>query len=72
MDHLPKPQNSIAPVLEVPFVANKRWDFIEPFDAFPSRHGFTQDNDDYTVNFSNHSLDDIAALIQSWLYFGFL
>lgn len=70
MDHLPRPYDSNGPLLEVPFVANIPWDFLD-FGTFPSRHGFLQ-KENGSVMFDHHSTEDIASLIQSWLYFGLL
>ena len=61
MDYLPL-STSGAPHLVVPWVAKHVYDGKE-FSSFPQRCGFTD-------NYTTYPTDQLASLIQSWLYFG--
>ena len=67
MDHVPKPPGSYIAPIEVPLLAKLKYDF-DGFDSFPYRHGFIKDGklDRF------RSLDELTALMQSWLYFGLI
>lgn len=65
MDYLPRPPDSNIPHIEVPYITSLQYDFLG-FKGFPARHGYTRDgalNDQLPV-------EELAALLQSWLYFG--
>ncbi|OCL11793.1 hypothetical protein AOQ84DRAFT_437454 [Glonium stellatum] len=67
MDHLPRPVSPAVPPLEIPFVADIIYDFID-FTDFPRRHGFIKDDGDQLD--LSLPLEKIAAFLQSWLWFG--
>jgi hypothetical protein len=70
MDHLPVPLGASEPPIEIPFVADIPWDFKD-FAGFPSRHGYAVSADG-NLRLDYISVERLAALLQSWLYFGFL
>jgi hypothetical protein len=65
MDHLPVARSGIAP-LKVPFVASFTFDG-QDFLSFPNRCGFDPDQRYYQC-----SVEALASLVQSWLYFGLI
>ncbi|CAM1501502.1 Fc.00g034860.m01.CDS01 [Cosmosporella sp. VM-42] len=64
MDHLPGSRHGIQHI-SVPFVASFPFDG-QDFSTFPLRCGFDRDK------FHQFSVDSLASLVQSWLYFGVL
>lgn len=69
MDHLPRPKDTTASPLEVPFLARFEYDVLGfyKFISFQGRHSFTFEDGGV-----QSSAEDIASFIQSWLYFGLL
>ena len=70
MDHLPTPLSVSGPPIEIPFVADISWDFLD-FTSFPARHGFATSRSGQLL-LDEISEERLAFLLQSWLYFGFL
>ncbi|KAF4628644.1 hypothetical protein G7Y89_g9508 [Cudoniella acicularis] len=56
MDHLPRPFSSTGPLVEAPLLDNIPWDF-QDFQTFPSRHGFSQNDQGDLL------LDDIETIL---------
>lgn len=81
MDHLPAPADPITPLPEVPYCIDEEdpaYDYGD-FLTYPTRLGITQMSTvEQAILFREwervHPLDDtdIEALLQSWLFFGFL
>lgn len=67
MDHLPKPAQAIDPGITVPLLAYTPYDFKGLYE-FGSRNGFVKDGS----LVKSHTGAQLAAFIQSWLYFGLL
>lgn len=68
MDHIPKPLYSTNTSIEVPLLNIIPYDLLG-FSSFPHRHGFAKNG---KLDLDDHSEDDLASLLQSWLYFGLL
>lgn len=75
MQHLPLPSNPVMPSIKVPYLCQEDYDG-GPLDEYPKRHG-------WTLNFRSGNLQilrfeseppnsEIAAFLQTWLYFGLL
>jgi hypothetical protein len=69
MEHLPPVSSPHEPVL-VPYVADEEYDGLD-FADYPTRKGFDIDSL-LKGDFKNKSSDEIAAFLQTWLYFGFI
>uniref|UniRef100_A0A093VFP2 Vegetative incompatibility protein HET-E-1 n=2 Tax=Talaromyces marneffei PM1 TaxID=1077442 RepID=A0A093VFP2_TALMA len=68
MNHVPKPLYAVDSSIDVPLLDVIPYDLLE-FSSFPHRHGFAKDG---TIDFEGHTEEDLAKLLQSWLYFGLL
>ena len=71
MDHLPRPQNPTTPTtppIEIPLMEVIPYDF-QGFTSFPTRHGFTTESNKLQLS---RPSNEIASMLQSWLYFGLL
>ncbi|KAK3680386.1 hypothetical protein LTR37_021273 [Vermiconidia calcicola] len=67
MDHLPASSSANKILLpDVPFLASFEYDFLG-FDGFPKRCGF-----DVKSLRTGHDAEEVASLLQSWLYFDIL
>lgn len=65
MDFIPHPTGGLEP-LDVPFVATLQYVYDAAFWSFPTSYGAVRDDDDWRTL----PADELAALAQSWLYFG--
>ena len=78
MDHLPLPRNPQGPDVFVPYLCQEQYDGNGPLLEYPARVGWTVDYTQKGVNIFRTSdgepsgLTDIAAFLQTWLYFGLL
>ena len=68
MDHLPRASNFQKPVTEVPLLEPFKYDGGN-FTPFPSRKGFHKPSL-LRGDFSQHSPEATASLLQAWLFFG--
>ena len=67
MNHLPRPREAIDLRFSVPLLRALPHD-LSDFRTFPGRNGFVlEDGLDL-----RHNPEDLAVLMQSWLYFGFI
>lgn len=64
MDFLPHPTDGLEP-MDVPFVANLQYVYDADFWSFPQAYGAVHNG-----NWRDLPAHDLAALAQSWLYFG--
>ncbi|ETS82249.1 hypothetical protein PFICI_07251 [Pestalotiopsis fici W106-1] len=64
MDFIPHPTDGLEP-MDVPFVANLQYVYDADFWSFPQAYGAVPDGD-----WRELGAHDLAALAQSWLYFG--
>ncbi len=69
MDHLSKPENPFKP-LAIPFLGAPHYDGGD-FAGYPERMGFNIEIMPLGL-VRDKSLDDVAAFLQMWLYFGTL
>lgn len=65
MDFIPHPTGGLKP-LDVPFVATLQYVYDADFWSFPRSYGAVRDDEDWRALPAH----DLAALAQSWLYFG--
>jgi hypothetical protein len=68
MDHIPLPLGGLDPI-DVPYVSTLAFD-NEDFETFPTRAGFPP-VDDHN-GWLDIGSDQIASLLQTWLYFGLI
>ncbi|OCK79845.1 hypothetical protein K432DRAFT_393544 [Lepidopterella palustris CBS 459.81] len=66
MDHLPRHLSPGVEPLGIPLIAKIVYD-LEDFTDYPDRHGFIKD-DETELDLSGDSTD-LAAFLQSWLWF---
>ncbi len=72
MDHLTEPENSSAPLALVPCLDSLQYD-NKGFWDFPARQGYEIRDATHEVFRKDGrllSLDELAGLLQAWLYFG--
>jgi hypothetical protein len=69
MEHLPPVSSPYKPVL-VSYIADEKYDGLE-FSDYPTRRGFDIDSL-LKGDFKNNSPGEIAAFLQTWLYFGLI
>jgi hypothetical protein len=69
MEHLPPVSSPYEPVL-VPYIVDEEYDGLE-FADYPNRKGFDI-NSLLKGDFKNRSPGEIAAFLQTWLYFGLI
>jgi hypothetical protein len=69
----PYPEDSDVDPIVVPYYPSPQYDHTAPeaFPKFPQRNGFTASQDSSKLD-TNRSPDQLAALMQSWLYFGLI
>ncbi|KAL8962014.1 MAG: hypothetical protein Q9193_001517 [Seirophora villosa] len=75
MDHIPLPANCSFPQLQVPYLDNTPLD-NGSWDTYPARHGWQIERLSGNIHFwrngEKRPVPEIAAFVQSWLYFAFL